>query len=59
MAYGWTIGHTVLIADGVPTAAYYDQLWETVAGFGVLIVLTAPPAWWMMQGADNESSTQE
>lgn len=59
MAYGWTIGHKVLIEEGVPTGAYYDNLWETVAGFGILIVLTAPPAWWMMHSEDTENSTKE
>lgn len=52
MAYGLTIGSKVLIEDGIPTAAYYEDLWYSVAGFGVLVALTAPLFWWMLNRGD-------
>lgn len=54
MAYGLTIGSKVLIEEGVPTAAYYEDLWYTVAGFGVLVALTAPLSWWMLHRGDAD-----
>lgn len=59
MASGLTVGDKVLVEDGVPTGAYYENLWQTVAGFGVLIALTAPIAWRMLHRGGAEGSTEK
>lgn len=54
MAYGLTVGNEVLIENGVPTAAYYEDLWRSVAGFGMLVVITAPLFWWILHRGDAD-----